>query len=388
MKKRSLIALLAALLMFALATTACSEADEAEEDEGEAASQDDADDADDDEGDDDGELVSITLGLAPFQDTLLPMLGNEFGWYEEVGLDVELVTLEWGAIVPAVAAGEVDVAVNNTTGVVTAAHRQPELIYWYGWNPFTEGAALMANPDSGLRSVEDFEGDGLEADEARDAAIEQLEGATIVTTMGTDMGKNVIAALDSVGMGLDDVDIVDMDPDQGLAAFLSGTGDAFLGGIPQRTRATEEGNLVVASGPQLTAPPINGFLTTMSYAEENEDSLLLMLDVVFRIVDHCNDNTIECGEIITESLNSQTGSNLTPEDFAEVWQGWEDFAAGPDEVEEWILTEGGFAYWRETWETDNEFLFEVTEEIPEPADPDVHFWGERVQEAYLEKFGG
>ncbi len=333
------------------------------------------------------EPLTITLGLSPFQDTLLPIVGTEFGWFEEAGLTIDLVSLEWGAIVPAVASGQVDIAVNNTTGVVSAAHRQPELIYWYGWNPFTEGAALMGRPESDLRPVDDFVADGMSEDEARDEAILQLEGREIVTTMGTDMGKNVLAALDSVGLGQDDVDIRDLDPDSGLAAFLSGTGDAYLGGIPQRTRATADGYTVIASGPQLAPPPINGILTTTSYAEEHEEELLAFLDVIFRIVDHCNDNTSECGEIITTELNSQTGADMTVDDFQEFWQGWENFAANPAEVEEWILDEDGFSYWRATWETDNEFLYEVTGDIPAPADPDEHFWGERVHERYLEVYG-
>jgi NitT/TauT family transport system substrate-binding protein len=359
--------------------TDTSTADEETTESGEAAGS--ADDGHD------VEPLTITLGLSPFQDTLLPIVGTEFGWFEEAGLTLDLVSLEWGAIVPAVASGQVDIAVNNTTGVVSAAHRQPELIYWYGWNPFTEGAALMGDPDSGLRSVDDFVAEGMSEEEARDEAILQLEGREIVTTMGTDMGKNVLAALDSVGLSQDDVEIRDLDPDSGLAAFLSGTGDAYLGGIPQRTRATAEGYTVIASGPQLSAPPINGIVTTTSYAEEHEEQLLAFLDVIFRIVDHCNANTSECGEIITTELNSQTGADMSVEDFEEFWQGWENFAASPQEVEEWILDEDGFAYWRATWDTDNEFLYEETGDIPAPADPDEHFWGERVHERYLETYG-
>ena len=39
------------------------------------------------------EIVSVRYGVSPFQDTLLPVLGQEFGWYAEEGLDVEFVIL-------------------------------------------------------------------------------------------------------------------------------------------------------------------------------------------------------------------------------------------------------------------------------------------------------
>ncbi len=74
----------------------------------------------------DGEPTKIKLGISPFQDTMLPIIGEEKGWFDEAGLDVELTTLGWDAVMPAVASGAVDVAVNNTTGVVSVASRAPE----------------------------------------------------------------------------------------------------------------------------------------------------------------------------------------------------------------------------------------------------------------------
>ena len=199
--------------------------------------------------------TKVKLGISPFQDTMLPIVAEQKGWFDEAGLDVELTTLGWDAVMPAVASGSVDVAINNTTGVVSVAERAPEVIYWYGWNPFTEGSALMGRPDIGLETVDGLVAEGVPYEEARTQVFEQLSDLTVVTTMATDMGKQVTAALESVGVDVDDVEIVDMNPDQGLAAFLSGTGDVYLGGIPQRTRATAEGMVVVASGPDLAPPP-------------------------------------------------------------------------------------------------------------------------------------
>jgi hypothetical protein len=56
-------------------------------------------------------LTKVTIGLSPFQDTLLPIIGKEKGWFEKEGLAVEFKTLAWNAIMPAVAANAVDVAV-------------------------------------------------------------------------------------------------------------------------------------------------------------------------------------------------------------------------------------------------------------------------------------
>lgn len=333
-----------------------------------------------------GGTDQVTLGISPFQDTMLPIIAEEKGWFAENNLEVELTQLAWDAVMPAVASGSVDVAINNTTGVVTVANRSPEAIYWYGWNPFTEGSALMGRPDLDLKTVDELEAEGMSSEEARQEVFRQLEGRTIVTTMGTDMGKQVTAALETSGVGRDNVEIVDMNPDQGLAAFLSGTGDVYLGGIPQRTRATAEGMVVVASGPDLAPPPINGFVTTSSYAEANEDTMLRLMNVMFRIVRYCNDETEACGEIITERLNEETGAELTVEGFVDFWQNFEHYAGNASEVEDIILSEEGFAYWKDTWDGDNAFLQE-TEPGATEVSAEEHFWGQDVQEAYIEKYG-
>jgi len=333
------------------------------------------------------ESTKLTLGISPFQDTLLPVIAEKKGWFKEEGLDVEIKTLGWEAIMPAVAAKQVDVAINNTTGVISVAAREPEVVYWYGWNPFTQGAALIAGKDSGLKTVAALEAGGMSHEEAVREALTQLKGKKIVTTLTSDMGKAVNDALLSVGLSLKDVQIVDLNPDQGLAAFLSGTGDAFLGGIPQRARAEKEGLQVIASGPDLAPPPINGFVTTSSFAEKNQDAMLALLHVMLRTVRHCNDNTEECGKTITDELNKSTGSNLTVADYTSFWQKIENYAGSATEVQEAILDPSGYAYWKKTWDSDNRFLAEQQKSIPAPVDAQKHFWGDKVQELYIAKYG-
>ncbi|MBV9390876.1 MAG: ABC transporter substrate-binding protein, partial [Verrucomicrobia bacterium] len=98
----------------------------------------------------DKSITQISVGISPFQDTLLPTLGIEKGWFQGEGLKISFKTLAWNAMMPAVASRAVDVAVYNTTGVVAVYNKQPDLVFWYPWNIFTQGAALMGRPNIGL----------------------------------------------------------------------------------------------------------------------------------------------------------------------------------------------------------------------------------------------
>jgi NitT/TauT family transport system substrate-binding protein len=331
-------------------------------------------------------ITTIRLGISPFQDTMIPIIGEEKGWFAEEGLKVELKTLAWDAVMPAVASSGVDAAINNTTGVVSVANKAPNVVYWYAWNPFTQGSALLGRKGSGLKTLEELTASGLSRTDARNETFKQLKGRTIVTTMFTDMGKQVAEALKSVGLTTTDVKIIDMDPDQGLAAFLSGTGDAYLGGIPQRVRAVAEGMPVLASGPDLAPPPINGLVTTADFAKGHEEALLKLMHVFHRIIRYCDANTAECGKSITDRLNKDTGANLTVQGFQDFWQKFELYAPNAQATKDLILSESGVAYWKRTWDGDNAYLA-GSGSIPRAVDPATHFLVQQTWDKYVAKYG-
>src|SRR5260370_12645624 len=133
------------------------------------------------------DLTKMTIGLSPFQDTLLPIIGKEKGWFEKEGLNVEFKTLAWNAIIPAVASSAIDVAVYNTTGVVSVFDKQPDILFWYPWNIFAKGAALMGRPNIGLKTVEEFEKEGMAHAEAVKATIQQLQSKLVITTIPNEL---------------------------------------------------------------------------------------------------------------------------------------------------------------------------------------------------------
>ncbi|PJJ65217.1 ABC transporter substrate-binding protein [Compostimonas suwonensis] len=331
-------------------------------------------------------LTTLTVGISPFQDTYLPIIGEEKGWFEEAGLDVELKSLAWNSVMPAVISGDVDLAINNTTGVVGVANADPDVVYAYGLNPFTEGSALMIRPDGGLETVDELDKTAADHEEARTQAIEALAGKTIVTTLSTDMGKQINDALASVGMSESDVTFVDMDPDAGLAAFLSGTGDAYLGGVPQRAKALEEGMLVGLSGPDLAAPPINGIVTKRAFVEDDQDALLAFINVMHRIIRYCDAETDACGTTITDRLNEETAAGLTLDGFKSYWQNIELYAGNAQQASDMILADDGVAFWKTTWDSDNSYLVD-TDAIPAEVPAADNFLMQSVWDAYVAEYG-
>lgn len=333
-------------------------------------------------------LTKVRLSVAPFQDTLIPIIGKEKGWFEQEGLDVEVKLLPWYSVQESLASGSIDVGISNISSVIGAHHNFPDNIYYYGFNTFDNGFAIMTRPKSGLKTVAQLESDIGNHQEAVKAAVRQLRGKTFVTTSKTDMEQVVAYAVRSAGMDFRrDVKVVDMEPDEGLAAFLSGTGDAYVGGIPQRTRALKEGYVELVTGVDLGPSEINGLATTRKFAEAHEEELLKIIKVMFRIIQHVNSNMDDGGQIIINELNKNTAAQFTMDDFKRFWNNFEHYTATPKEVEEKILNPQSPTYWKARWDDTNYYFIEMAKTIPKPVGPEEAFWMEKAHRAYVAKYG-
>jgi len=66
------------------------------------------------------ELTHMRLGMTPFQDMLAIQVGAEQGFFEQVGIDLELINLPYEAVTEAIAAGSLDIGSICETTVVTS----------------------------------------------------------------------------------------------------------------------------------------------------------------------------------------------------------------------------------------------------------------------------
>ena len=174
------------------------------------------------------ELTHVRLGMTPFQDMLAIVVGDEQGIYEQVGLDIEFIHLPYEAVTEAVAAGSLDIGSICETTVVTTWDAFPHQRLGNIFYTF-EGSAIMVRPDAGLSTYEENLASMGDHDAALAATVSQLAGLDVLTTKGTDMEMGVGAALAAGGLDISDVNVIDLNPDDGLAAFLTGEADAYLG---------------------------------------------------------------------------------------------------------------------------------------------------------------
>jgi len=288
----------------------------------------------------------------------------------------------------AMAAGAVDVAFNNIGSVISTHAKDPNAVYAYGFNIFDEGYAIMVRPDGQIKPLSYFLATAKNRSEAIRKCIAQLKGKTVVTTSHTDMEQAVCTAATRGGLDFTkDIHVRDFNPDEGLAAFLSGTGDAFLGGIPQRTRANKEGMVEMLAGKDLGSPEINGYVATRQFAQQHETALLKLLHVWFRSVNYIDRNMNDGATIIVEKLNSQSGASFSIADFKRFWNKIEHYPPSAKAVQTEILDKSGRAYWLTRWSDCNHYFADITKSIPEKVDAKDVFIMPAVQKKYIERYG-
>jgi len=329
----------------------------------------------------------IVFGISPFQDTMMPYLGVVKGWYQEEGLDVEFKILGWTEVQEALSSrssNRIDIGINNISSIIATHNKNPDLIYYYGINTFDDGFALMIRPNGSLQPLKFYTNKGLPLTEAIRQTGLQLKGKTVITTSNTDMEQGVAAIAKRSGLNFkDDIKIVDLNPDEGLAAFLAGEGDAFIGGVPQRTKAKAEGMMEMITGSNIGPAPINGIVTTKQFANKNQQKLLKLIKVWFRIVNYTNDNLDEVASIIVKEMNKHTAGNITVEDFKLFWNKYEHYPASPDEIQKEILSPDGKNYWKARWDDCNFYFHDVKQIIPRYVDPGDAFYMPEVQKQLL-----
>lgn len=339
-------------------------------------------------------LTEIRFGISPYQDTLLPILGSdEFkGWFRQEGLDVKFKIMALDEVREALAAGQLDVTINDTAAIIGAWHKQKDLVWLYGFNTFDNGFALMARPDSGIRSVAEIEKEIGNHEQALVACAKQFKGKTFISTGNSDFEMAVASAVQRGGLkyskGADsEVTFMDLPPDEGLAAFLSGKGDIYLGGIPQRTRAGKEGMKEIMAGLDLGAAPINGLCTTRPFYKAHKDELAKVLKVWFKIVNYAETQPNDAGKSIAEVLNRNTGAQFTVDDFKKFWQHFEHYPLTPAAIEKEILAADGANYWKKRWKACNDFFFGLIKVNPAPVTPEDGCLMEEFHSLYVSKYG-
>ncbi|WP_010268208.1 ABC transporter substrate-binding protein [Paenibacillus senegalensis] len=296
--------------------------------------------------------VTVNFGLMPYYDYAPWALAKNQGFFEEEGIEFKstMFAVE-GNVAPALVNGSIDIGGFGDTPSVTLA-AQFEDLRMVSFNNIFKGFAIMSRADSDFKTYEEFL---EELGDPKEAAIEtgkQLQGKSVVTTSGATFYMVLEQALSNAGLSIEDMNVIDMEPDMGVSAFISGTGDFYLGGLPQRAKLEEEGFETLIAGEEIGAGAVSlaGLAATKSFVDNNEETIRKIQNVWFKTMDYMTSNPNEAYQFIADWSNEQTGGSGTAEEAKQFIEQNVIFATTPEEMQSLFYADDSEVNWKKRYD--------------------------------------
>lgn len=241
-----------------------------------------------------GDLTSITVGAIPIGDVAPIHVGVKEGFFEDEGLDVEVVNTSGGAIaVPGVVAGDYDFAFGNTVSLMVARDQGLPLKYVANGTTTTgeEGkdfAAVIALEDSELETSADLQGHTASSNNLLNIGDTSIRLA--VDNAGGDGGGG--ASVDFIELAFGDA----------AAAVQNGQVEAALVLEPYLTRSLDAG-LKAVSWPYAEAHPdldIGGYFTSEETIEQRPQDVEAFTRAMRKSMEFSQENPEVVREVIGE----------------------------------------------------------------------------------------
>lgn len=257
------------------------------------------------------EFEPITLRVA-----YMPNMGSasaiiaarDQGFFEEVGIQVELVQFQGGpAEIAAMSSGDIDIAQIGHGAHALCIEGQAEI---FGLDLYGKSDAVMANKTKGIETIED------------------LKGKTVAVTAGTSSEIVFDLALQDAGMNRSDLELVEMDANGSVSAMISGKVDACATWSPGTNIILEQmGDNVITLADNAdffdrVAFP-GSFIVTDKFAEENSEAVVRFYAAILKGMDYRKVNVEDVCRGLAKEIEADEASIIATKDNYE-WLSSED----------------------------------------------------------------
>ncbi|MCQ0988743.1 taurine ABC transporter substrate-binding protein [Jiella marina] len=214
-------------------------------------------------------VSAIATGPAAAQETVIVgHFGNPTpdqvaaadGKFEEAtGWNIEWRKFAAGTdVIAAMASGDVNVAALGSSPLAIAASQGVELQMFMVAEVIGTAESLIVRNGSGIESLED------------------LEGKRIGVPIGSTAHFSLMGALDHAGIDPSEITIMNMPPDQIVAAWQQDAIDAGFIWEPAQSSLMENGSRLVGAGEtaEWGYPTFDGWVVNKAFAEANRDAMV------------------------------------------------------------------------------------------------------------------
>ena len=301
------------------------------------------------------EYETLNVGTQPVTVGFPLLYAEEQGWFDEVGLDVNVVLFPTGApINEAIAAEELDIACSGFASVYALANSDCS---WLADINTAGGMGLYARADSAIvqagKNLPDLPNVYGDADSIR--------GSQILEPLGTSAQFATESYLELFGLTDGDVEQVHMEYAPAYQAFTAGEGDINSCSPPYSYTMEDDGHVEICSFEDATGTVlVDGCFARNAVIEERPEEVQLFIEVLLRAMDALQDDDLRFE--YTLAKYEENAQDVTDE---QMWQEIEDRTYCGTEY----VSDSGYVF-GECWGAITDFLVKV-EKIPADNAPNV-----------------
>lgn len=258
-----------------------------------------------------GEGEPLNVGLLVSTVGVPALYAQNQGWFEEEGLNVNLVIFPTGAPVnEAIAAKQLDVACSGFASVYAMANGDCS---WIAEINTTGGMGIYARPDSPIAKASG----SVSGKSDMLGSAETVRGAKILGPLGTSSQFATIGYINQLGLSETDVEQVHMEYGPGFQAFVAGEGDLISISPPYSYDCLDKGYVEVASFEDATGVELmDGCFARNAVIESRRDDVVKFLKVIVRAMDALQDDNVRFDYTIKqyhENAQEFTDENMRKE---------------------------------------------------------------------------
>ena len=313
------------------------------------------------------EQTVVRVGMTPFFDYQFFSVAKEYGWDKELGLDLQF---EWltqsGPSIQALANGSLDTV--NTCVVCNYPFYEsvPEMQNFLTVNQF-KGFVVIGRLGQS-KTYDDLLAELGSADEARVAAIQQMEGKTFPVYLAN-YQPLITAVLEQAGLSIDDVQTINFADDEKAAlAFIGGEGDFYIGGLPSEINLlmNHPDQFQLIGGAEILGPAglwYSNVASTQDWLAANEDAALKIMAMSYRYNRYVQEKIDVIMPVVVKAMNDHSGVGTDVESLTFIFDQFLEFRTYQQDAETTYNPDSPLF-----WENSATYYVAKSAELPEGAD--------------------
>lgn len=291
------------------------------------------------------EPTKVKIGLTPYPMYPLFQIAKELGIDKEFGLDLEMQVFTGTATAAqALTRGDMTVTSSCIAEHLAAIKGSPTITHFSALGNFK--GFFFVGREKDFKPWDDLVKEvGLDA--AKTQRLNEFKGKTFVII--PQRKPLIVDALAQAGLTEKDVKFMNFADDAKAAtALLSGTGDIYIGSLPQQRAITQEKGYVNVGGADILGPAGLWFDTmtaTDDFMKNNRETALRLLAVQFATVAEFDKDTDAIAKIGSKWHTQNSNINTPPEEWKLFMTQFDDYVS-LEEAKDGFYNPSSKIYWK------------------------------------------